>query len=543
MYINKIKISNFKSIYDPLELDFTLNNGFWKISGAVGAGKTTIGEAIIFGLFGSINGKNNKDLISWGEKHCLIEVWCESKGKQLYIYRENNSYGQSTLNVYADGEEIIFTNKRDAQQQLETEYFDVSRATMELLCIISFNNFKSIATLGEKDTRKFIDQVLGFSKLTELIEYCKEFKKENYKDILSTQTNIARIEAQIEKIKYLSNEERISGNINEINSQIKLHENQIDSIKSSFGDIIKDLQKSLDKLNQQLTTIVILGKQKAKEISFIEKGICPTCGAPIDQSQLDIKKQEREILLQQHSQINAQIGSLSSQISTKTDEMNKSIDEIKTLIRTQKNQLIRLEEQEKRLSINLGEIEVLEKELVKVGELLTQYTKEDKEWEQLFLILSNDVRSNILSSFLPIFNENIKKYSAKLRLPYEINFDSKFKCLISVMGCADPIPISSLSTGQLKIVDMVVILGLLGTIVGSSSTNIMFLDELFSNLDISLRNDMCILLKNSIKPGNTIFIISHQDIPEELLDGEISIKLIIHEKFHKKSLITCKNLK
>ena len=531
MYINKIKILNFKSIYDPLELDFTLNNGFWKISGAVGAGKTTIGEAIIFGLFGSINGKNNKDLISWGEKHCLIEVWCESKGKQLYIYRENNSYGQSALNVYADGEEIIFTNKRDAQQQLETEYFDVSRATMELLCIISFNNFKSIATLGEKDTRKFIDQVLGFSKLTELIEYCKEFKKENYKDILSTQTNIARIEAQIEKIKYLSNEERISGDISQINLEIKNHETQIDSIKSSFGNIINDLRDSLNSLNQQLTTIVTLGKQKAKEISSI------------DQSQLDIKKQEREILLQQHSQINAQIGSLSSQISTKTDEMNKSIDEIKTLIRTQKNQLIRLEEQEKRLSINLGEIEVLEKELVKVGELLKQYTKEDKEWEQLFLILSNDVRSNILSSFLPIFNENIKRYSAKLHLPYEINFDSKFKCLISVMGCADPIPISSLSTGQLKIVDMVVILGLLGTIVGSSSTNIMFLDELFSNLDISLRNDMCILLKNSIKPGNTIFIISHQDIPEELLDGEISIKLIIHEKFHKKSLITCKNLK
>ena len=51
MYINKIKISNFKSIYDPLELDFTLNNGFWKISGAVGAGKTTIGEAIIFLFF------------------------------------------------------------------------------------------------------------------------------------------------------------------------------------------------------------------------------------------------------------------------------------------------------------------------------------------------------------------------------------------------------------------------------------------------------------------------------------------------------------
>ena len=64
MYIEKIKIENFKSIYDPLELDFTNIKGLWKINGDVGSGKTTIGEAVIFGLFGSIKGKNNADLIS-----------------------------------------------------------------------------------------------------------------------------------------------------------------------------------------------------------------------------------------------------------------------------------------------------------------------------------------------------------------------------------------------------------------------------------------------------------------------------------------------
>jgi DNA repair exonuclease SbcCD ATPase subunit len=50
MYIEKIKIENFKSIYDPLELDFTNIKGLWKINGDVGSGKTTIGEAVIFGL-------------------------------------------------------------------------------------------------------------------------------------------------------------------------------------------------------------------------------------------------------------------------------------------------------------------------------------------------------------------------------------------------------------------------------------------------------------------------------------------------------------
>jgi DNA repair exonuclease SbcCD ATPase subunit len=73
MIINKIKIQNFKSIYDELVLDFNDIKGLWKIGGTVGSGKTTIGEAIIFGLFGSIKGKNNGELISWGNKHGMIE--------------------------------------------------------------------------------------------------------------------------------------------------------------------------------------------------------------------------------------------------------------------------------------------------------------------------------------------------------------------------------------------------------------------------------------------------------------------------------------
>ena len=99
-------------------------------------------------------------MISWNRKHGLVEVWCQSKGNNIYIKRELNSYGQSPIYVEVDGEELVFTNKRDAQAQLEQEYYDTSRVTIELLCIISFNNFKSLATLNTGDTKKFLDQVM-----------------------------------------------------------------------------------------------------------------------------------------------------------------------------------------------------------------------------------------------------------------------------------------------------------------------------------------------------------------------------------------------
>ena len=121
MYIQKIKVNKFKSFYEPYELDFDKVKGLWKVSGSVGSGKTTIGEAILFGLFGSISGKNNGDLVSWGQKSGTVELWCRSNARDIYIKREVYAAGHSTIYVEIDDEELIFTNKRDAQQQLENE--------------------------------------------------------------------------------------------------------------------------------------------------------------------------------------------------------------------------------------------------------------------------------------------------------------------------------------------------------------------------------------------------------------------------------------
>ena len=115
MNIQKIKIENFKSFYEQYELDFEQIKGLWKISGSVGSGKTTIGEAILFGLFGTISGKNIGDLVSWGRKNATVEIWCKSNGRNIYIKRIIYAAGSSTIYAEIDGEELIFTNKRKIQ--------------------------------------------------------------------------------------------------------------------------------------------------------------------------------------------------------------------------------------------------------------------------------------------------------------------------------------------------------------------------------------------------------------------------------------------
>jgi DNA repair exonuclease SbcCD ATPase subunit len=535
MHIQKIRIENFKSIYEPLEIDFGEVRGFWKISGSVGAGKTSIGEAIIYGLFGTVGGKNQSDLISWGRKHGMVEVWCTSKARNIYIKRELNSYGQSPIYVEVDGEELIFTNKRNAQAQLEQEYYDTSRVTLELLCIISFNNFKSLATLNTADTKKFLDQVLGFYTLTEYSDACKQLRSDNLAKINQISSTIGKLESQVRKLEEISRMEVITGNIVEVKQEIDSLLVLKEQLEKEIKHEILAKKEEQSEWNKKKISLVTLGRHKKEEIDFIEKGVCPTCGAPIDQSQLEIKKKEREVLLDQYNSVSKEVDRVVGELRQLDDKMTNATSEYKTKIDESKVLLTRLEEQAKRIKINTSEIEVLKQNIEGNEALLTEYQSEDASWEQLYNILSVQIRSKILQSFIPALNKNILKYVQRLHLPYIVEFDSNFKCSISLCGMDKDIPVSSLSTGQLKTVDMVIILGVLGTVIGSNGINILFLDELFSNLDAGLRNEMCCVLRESLKPDSTIFIISHTDLEDKYFDGNIYMKLEVKDQYEKHS--------
>lgn len=521
MILKSIKVHNFKSIYGDFEIKFEEVKGFWKIEGSVGSGKTTIGEAIIFGLFGNVKDKNIRDLISWGEKKGSVYLECFSKGHNLKISRVIGG----ELKVLVDDEPLVFTNKRDAQSQLEEEYYDVSKMTLELLCIISFNNFKSLSNMTPADSRAFLDQVFGFSVLSEYSDVCKIRRKEIYNSIVEKQYEKNSIGAQIKKIQDLSNIERIEGNISDVKKQIADNKEKLRLLKKDHSDWVTEIKKKLREKQDELAKIKILGANKAKEIKFIEQGTCPTCGAPIDQSQLEVKKQEREVFLAQYKELDTKI----KEITDKSTIKNKEFDEKEEVIDRERiklsSLLTKLEEQERRMSINTKEIEDLKVKEKETDDRITELKVDEEEWGQLYDILSTSIRQKILSSFIPLLNSSIQEYTRRLNLPYIIEFDNQFKCSIKIFGLDRVISISSLSTGQLKTIDMCIILGVLKVIFSGVNFNVMFLDELLSNMDSELRSMVCNIFKSELKENQTIFIISHQEISDANFDGSINAKL------------------
>ena len=521
MILKKLKVHNFKSIYGDFEIDLEDIKGFWKIEGTVGSGKTTLGEAIIFGLFGDVKGKNNKDLISWGEKKGSVYIECFSKGHNLKINR--NIRGD--LDVLVDDEPLVFTNKRDAQSQLAEEYYDVSKMTLELLCIISFNNFKSLSNMTPADSRAFLDQVFGFSLLTQYAELCKIERKNSGDEVISAQYDKRNIETQIQKIKDLSNIERIEGDLSHVKKLITNLNTEKNTCNNNYQDKISVINTQLREKQDELAKIKALGSNVASEIKFIEQGKCPTCGAPIDQSQLEIKKKAREVFLEQYNVLSAQVKTINESKENEKRLLNEELRKFNDLHNDLLSLKTKLEEQERRSSINLKEIEELEVKAKQIEDKINHLKIDEEEWGQLLEFLSTTIRQKILSSFIPLLNSSIQEYTRQLNLPYVIEFDNQFKCTIKLFGLDRNINISSLSTGQLKTIDMCIILGVLKVIFSGVNFNIMFLDELFSNMDADLRSKVCNVLKSEIKENQTIFIISHQEISDANFDGAIHAKL------------------
>lgn len=537
MNIKKIVIDGFKSFYNKTEIDFDEIKGLWRISGDVGAGKTSIGEAIMYGLFGDIKGKNNADLVSWGLKKGFMEIWCECNNRNIYIKREFRLQGQASLYVTVDDEELIFTNKRDAQGQLEREYYDISRMTLELLCIVSFNNFKSITTLNAADTKKFLDQVFGFYIITQYSDITKGFKNESIERENEMSRSIDNIQMQINKILELSNKTKIEGDMGATEEKIK-------SIKETHkGDTIKlkegenEMNIQLRELQSKLSEIKTLGLNKKREIDFIKQGICPTCGAPIDQAQLPIKEKEKEVLGEQYKEYSDKYKDVEAKFREKQQKWNKLNDERNGKIIELTTFLTQLKEQASRTKINTTEIDKLNRDIEDLQEQLMTSKKDTEEWNQLFDVLTTHMRADTLSNFIPILNQNIARYMSQLHQPYELNFSNDFKSTLSIFGVEREIPVSSLSTGQLKTVDMTAMLGVLSVIMHNVNFNIMFLDELISNMHSDLRDMVCEVLKSSLQPGQTIFLISHADLNSSYLDGEIETKINLTNRYNKETTL------
>lgn len=540
MIIHNIKIRNFKSCYGEHSFDFDKLNGLVKLSGPIGSGKTTLGEAIIWGLYGTIKGQNNGQLVSWNCKECEIELNLSSKNKDIHIIRNI----LKPLIIEINGKTLSASNKRDTQSILEEELLDVPKLAVIKMCIISFNQFNSLASMNPNETKMFLDEIFGFKLFSDYNNEVVLERKNEQNEIIKLQ---ALYDENIQQIEYLKSKQltqtsELEDSIdieklnlqkqNIINKGLELKKKKEEQVKER-KEKEKEYSIKIKNCQAKMTEAMTLGKQAKEQYNTFKSGYCPTCGHEINK--LDIEKYKNVMTTYANDYKNWQASQqeFENECSNMINEYNKKIESIESEMSDLRSEIGKID----------SEIKSYENSVKLINEnydsLIDEYTKKGEEikkqldrcdieigeWNEMNELFSKTLRYKLLDTLIPHINKSIQYYINKLEQNYHVVYDQEFKAHIYVDGFGKEIAYNNLSTGQRKSLDLAIIFGILQNVIANVNVNILFLDELFSNMDINARNIMLSLLNESLSEDKTIFIINHAEMNDDFFSHKIRVHL------------------
>lgn len=541
MIIHNIKITNFRSCYGEHYFDFDDMQGLIKLSGPIGAGKTTLGEAIIWGLFGSVKEHNNPNLIAWNTDSCQVELNITSKNKNIYINRNI----KEQLYITVDGKLLSASNKKDYQNILE-EFYDVPRLAIEKMCIISFNSFNnSIASMTPYETKIFLDEIFGFKTFSEyndeIIQERKNQLTENTK--LNAVYNDTKDQINYLEEKKAKQQAELSNTI-DITGLDKERENLVEqgkSLKNKLADIesnykVKILEQKENKMSHynKKMEYATLGKQEKEYYNTFKTGVCPTCGHNVDIAEVEKHKQKMQeyaALYKEEEKIEKEYDEIILDLErAKTKDMN----EVKLEMESLRSKISEIDSKVKMYNNSLkliGEnyddlITDYKTKLKEISESISISDAEIGEWNEMNELFSKTLRYNLLDTLIPHINSSIQYYINKLEQNYIVKFDQEFKAHIYTDSSPDhEIAYKDLSTGQRKTLDVAIIFGILQNIIANVKCNVILLDELMSNMDADSRNTLLGILKDTLK-DKTVFVVNHSEMMDDYFDHKVRVSLI-----------------
>ena len=552
MKIKDITIRNFRSIYGELYLDFNDLQGLIKLSGVIGAGKTTVGESVLYGLYGKVKEHKNPSLVSWHVKNseCSVELNIISKNKEINIKRSLTA----PLEVRIDGKLLSASNKRDTQEVLEEEYYDVPRLAVEKMCIISFNAFKnSLANMNPSETRQFLDDIFGFKTFTEYNDQIVIERKYQITENTQLNTILNETRNQIDNLKnkrlIQTSQLESSIDITSIQEQRQKLVNQGVEYKKSKLEIskekeekVKEIDISIKECQHKMVEAATLGKQAKDNYNTFKSGKCPTCGHDIDPNDInnfkDTMNQHASIYREyegKKKEYEVQKQTLIKEYNSKINGYDEKMDELRIKISSIDAQIKSYNDSVQLLNNNYDElISELENRIIEIESKIRESDKDIGEWNDMNELFSKTLRYSLLDTLIPHINKSIKYYMNKLNQPYNVEYDQEFKPHIWFDD--NEISYSDLSTGQKKTLDIGIIFGIIANVIANVDFNIFFLDELFSNMDSESRNTMLMLLNDNLTNNNerTIFVVNHAEMPDDYFSHKVRVKLESRKIIEKK---------
>lgn len=515
------------------------------IVGENGGGKSTLLDALCFGLFGKPFRNINKPqlLNSINKKNLLVEVEFSTGGKDYKIVR---GIKPNVFEIQVGGEVINQdAAARDYQKYLEESVLKLNYKSFTQIVILGSASFTPFMQLPLATRREIIEDILDIQIFTTMNTVLRD-KMTEIKDSIQdadSKLEVLKQKATIQKEYVDTLEANREKRVDEILGRIADGETKIASLTSLADNLesekasIEETQKNLgdlatkqQKLESFKTKFSTQLRELRKEVSFYEEtDECPTCrqGIAHDHKETIVSSRQEKIqelstgmeklqgefeklekLIEENEKLSSEISSLNREIIGYNNEMivqQRLIHALNLELADITTKTADIDEEKKKLKSLAKEVLSQNEEKAKLNE--------EKHYMEVVSTLLKDtgIKTKIIRQYLPVINKLVNKYLQAMDFFVQFNLDEKFDETIKSRH-RDDFSYASFSEGEKQRIDLALLFTwrTIAKMKNSVATNLLILDEVF---DSSLDNngtDYVMSLLDTIGEDTNVFVISHK---------------------------------
>jgi len=550
-----LRYKNFLSTGDSFtQIDLNASSSTL-IVGQNGAGKSTMLDALSFGLFGKAHRSitKNQMINSINGKACVVEVEFSALGSEYKVVR---GIKPVKFEIYRDGTLLNQdSHNKEYQKVLEQNILKLNHKSFHQIVVLGSSSFVPFMQLPAQHRREVIEDLLDinvFSKMNAILKEKFSVLKERVRANTAELENLQyKIDTQTKYVENLERNQR--DNRNEKLLEVAKLEESINNVRLGMGTVdrsyLDDLSDQHQSISDKLTEIKkydhqfgVKQKELNKEIKFYESNTtCPTCDQGIDEG---LKQEKTESAAKKWDELEegrhvaaGKIKSFNEKLASVTEESNKlrdmiaefdkrqvQIDEYQRQITNIHNYLARQDddttsiESEKSVLVDLNDDRERLRETKSDLNEAVAYSTVITE-----LLKDTGIKTKIIKEYIPVINALTNKYLQVLDFFVSFHLDDTFKESIKSRH-RDEFSYDSFSEGEKQRIDLALLFTWrqVAKMKNSVATNLLILDETFdSSLDVEGVDNLTNIL-DTLGEDTNVFIISHKG---ELLEGKFEDKI------------------
>jgi DNA repair exonuclease SbcCD ATPase subunit len=542
----KIRWKNFLSTGNNFtEIDLT-KKPTTLVVGDNGAGKSTMLDALSFGLFGKSHRKISKAQLvnSVNQKGTLVEVLFSVNGINYKIVR---GIKPNVFEIWAN-DNMINQNShaKEYQQILERNILKLTHKSFHQIVVLGSSSFVPFMQLGSGARREVIEDLLDinmFSKMNALLKEKMSILKEDIKDN-SHEIEVVKTKINSQK-KYLRDlsalntahrkekESEITVLLAEITELQDFNTENMSTATTRQQDLSKKLEKvatSREKLLNYQSSFKSEIKSVVKQAKFFEdNAICPTCDQDIDEDLRDTKKTDaqtrakelNDVMTESHNKMEefeTQLKELNTELAEVTELQNTVNNNNQTITRINRN-IDRIRNEIESMAENTGDLAEANDDLMRLNKELD--TKQDQKYKlhenysyqqvSSELLRDTGIKTKIIKQYLPVINQLTNQYLQILDFFVHFDLDESFNETIR-SRFRDNFSYDSFSEGEKQRIDLSLLFTWrqIAKMKNSVATNLLILDETFdSSLDDDGVDNLMKII-HTLGEETNVFVISHK---------------------------------